>query len=69
MKHERARIACPETKEQVLQNYIKTWDVLVSLQQEVEDLAKRMRTRIAHIENNDEWVNPTDTDEDSKFNK
>ena len=46
---ERTRVACPETKEQVIEKWIKTWDTLMFLHTELKDLVERMTIRIQHI--------------------
>ena len=47
---ERHRVACPETKEQVLEKLIKAWDALTYMQSELKELAERMTIRIQHID-------------------
>ena len=65
---ERTRVACPETKEQVIEKWIKTWDTLMFLHTELKDLVERMTIKIQHI-NDTDITQPLKKEDESRFNR
>ena len=65
MKHEKPRVACPETKEQVMDKLIRSWNALLYLQNELEELVNRVKVRIQHFEHTHEGAIPARTGVDA----